>query len=189
MAEFIFSKKKKILLDQVPANYDLQSNSTICNTFLGVGGMESSMSKSVWKAVSKTKTVSATGLLRASAMLVLIVASKPVLETATLSTPVVSWLFREKGFPGGSDSKEFAGSVGDPGLIPGSRRASGQGNSNPLQYSCPEEPGSLQSMGSQRVGHNWATNTFFSLFQGKHSMMLVYNRTCSGKHYSRPNVI
>ena len=40
-------KKKKILLDQVPANYDLQSNSTICNTFLGVGDMESSMSKSV----------------------------------------------------------------------------------------------------------------------------------------------
>ena len=42
------------------------------------------------------------------------------------------------GFPFGSDSKESACSVGDPGLIPGSRRAPGVGNGNPLQYSCLE---------------------------------------------------
>ena len=42
------------------------------------------------------------------------------------------------GFPGGSDGKESACSAGDPGLIPGSGRSSGEGNGNPLQYSCLE---------------------------------------------------
>ena len=41
------------------------------------------------------------------------------------------------GFPGGSDSKESALSVGDPGSIPG-LRLPGEGNGNPLQYSCLE---------------------------------------------------
>ena len=65
-------------------------------------------------------------------------------------------------FPGGSVSKTdwSACSVGDLGLIPGSWRSPGEGNGSPLQYShlrIPwiEEPGGLQSMGSQRV-----TNTF-----------------------------
>ena len=43
-------------------------------------------------------------------------------------------------FPGGSDSKESACSVGEPGLIPGSGRSPGEGNGNPLQYSCRENP-------------------------------------------------
>ena len=43
-----------------------------------------------------------------------------------------------RGFPGGSDGKEFACNVGDPGSIPGSRRSPGEGNGNPLQYSCLE---------------------------------------------------
>ena len=52
-------------------------------------------------------------------------------------------------------------------LIPGLRRSPGEGNGNPLQYSCLEnlwtgEPGGLQSMRSQRVGHDWATNTIKS---------------------------
>ena len=36
----------------------------------------------------------------------------------------------------GSDSKAAACSAGDPGLIPGSGRSPGEGNGNPLQYSC-----------------------------------------------------
>ena len=69
-----------------------------------------------------------------------------------------------EGFPGGSDGKESACNVGDLGLTPGSGRFPGEGNGNPLQYSCwrvpwTEEPGGLQSMGSRRVGQNWATNT------------------------------
>ena len=56
------------------------------------------------------------------------------------------------GFPDGSDSKESACSAGDPDLIPGSRRSSGGGHGNPLQYFCrensmEEEPGGLQSWG------------------------------------------
>ena len=41
-------------------------------------------------------------------------------------------------FPGGSDGKESACSAGDPGLIPGLGRSSGEGRGNPLQYSCLE---------------------------------------------------
>ena len=41
-------------------------------------------------------------------------------------------------FPGGSDGKASAYNAGDPGLIPGSGRSPGEGNGNPLQYSCLE---------------------------------------------------
>ena len=43
-------------------------------------------------------------------------------------------------FPGGLDSKASTYNVGDPGLIPGSGRSPGEGKSNPLQYSCLENP-------------------------------------------------
>ena len=69
-----------------------------------------------------------------------------------------NWRFL--GFPDGSVSKEpacNAGDTGDLGLIPGSGISPGEGNSNPLQYSClgnaTEEPGGLQAMGLQRAGH------------------------------------
>ena len=42
------------------------------------------------------------------------------------------------GFPGDSDGKASACNVGDPGSIPGSGRSPGEGNGNPLQYSCLE---------------------------------------------------
>ena len=63
------------------------------------------------------------------------------------------------GFPGGSDGKKSACKAEDLGSIPGSGRCPGEGNGNPLQYSClkipwMEKPGRLQSMGSQRVGHD-----------------------------------
>ena len=45
-----------------------------------------------------------------------------------------------KGFPSGSDGKESAYNVGDPGSIPGLERPPGEGNGNPLQYSCLENP-------------------------------------------------
>ena len=43
-------------------------------------------------------------------------------------------------FPGGSDGKASAYNEGDPGSIPGSGRSSREGNGNPLQYSCLENP-------------------------------------------------
>ena len=69
---------------------------------------------------------------------------------------MTAWLF---GFPGNSDSKESACKVGDPCLILALGRSPGEGNGNPLQYLVweipwTEEPGGLQSIGLQRVGHD-----------------------------------
>ena len=45
-----------------------------------------------------------------------------------------------KGLPGGSDGKDSACNAGDQGLIPGSGRSPGEGNGNPLLYSCLKNP-------------------------------------------------
>ena len=65
-------------------------------------------------------------------------------------------------FPGGSVGKETACKAGDPGLIPGLGRSPGEGNGNPLQYFCLENPldrGAWQATvhGVVRVGHSLAT--------------------------------
>ena len=44
------------------------------------------------------------------------------------------------GFPGVSEVKASAYNVGHPGSIPGSGTSAGEGNGNPLQYSCLENP-------------------------------------------------
>ena len=72
------------------------------------------------------------------------------------------------GFPCGTMVMNLpykAGDTGDLGSIPGFGRSPVGGDGNPLQYSCLEnstekELGRLQSMGSQIVGHDRATNTF-----------------------------
>ena len=50
------------------------------------------------------------------------------------------WLLPSPGIPGGSDGKESACSVGDPGPIPGLGRSPGEGNGNPLQFYFLENP-------------------------------------------------
>ena len=52
----------------------------------------------------------------------------------------VSFALWYKDFPGGSDGKASAYNAGDPGSVPGLRRSLGEGNGNPLQYSCLENP-------------------------------------------------
>ena len=47
---------------------------------------------------------------------------------------------QNKGFPGGAEVKVSACNVEDLGSIPGSGRSPGEGNGNPLQYSCLENP-------------------------------------------------
>ena len=42
----------------------------------------------------------------------------------------------DKGFPGGSDGKESDCSAGNVASVPESGRYPGEGNGNPLQYSC-----------------------------------------------------
>ena len=46
----------------------------------------------------------------------------------------------DQSFPGGSEVKVSACNAGDPGSIPGSGRSPGEGNGNPLQNSCLEDP-------------------------------------------------
>ena len=60
---------------------------------------------------------------------------------------------------GGSEVKASACNEGDMGSIPGLGRSPGEGDGNPLQYSCwripwTEEPDGLQSTESQRVRHD-----------------------------------
>ena len=44
------------------------------------------------------------------------------------------------GFPGGSKVKASSSSAGNPGSTPGLGRSPGEGNGNPLQYSCLKNP-------------------------------------------------
>ena len=65
-------------------------------------------------------------------------------------------------FPRSSVSKESACSAGDLGSIPGLGRSLGEGNGNPLQYSCLENPmdrGAWQATvhGVSRVRHHLVT--------------------------------
>ena len=50
------------------------------------------------------------------------------------------YLAHSRGFPGGSDGEESTCNVEDLGSIPGSGRFPGEGNGNPLQHSCLENP-------------------------------------------------
>ena len=74
----------------------------------------------------------------------------------------------DMGFPGGSDGKKSVCNVENPGSIPGSGWSHGEWNGHPLQYSCLENSmdrgawQAVQSMGLQRVRHDWETK--LSLF-------------------------
>ena len=69
---------------------------------------------------------------------------------------------RVRGFPDGSVEKNPPAKAGDAGSIAGSRRSPGEGNGNPHQYSCLENPmdrGVWRAIvhGVVRVGHDLAT--------------------------------
>ena len=106
-------------------------------------------------------------------------------------------------FPG----KESACNTGDLGSIPGWEDPLEKGmatHSNILAWGIPwtNEPGRLQSMGSQRVGHNSDINTFtFTLFfpeviallkskaEGKHHLKLKDNFNFLRNWFSGKNII
>ena len=76
------------------------------------------------------------------------------------------------GFPCSSVGKESACNAGDLHSIPGSGRSPGEGNGNPLEYSCLENPvnrGAWQVTVHRvaRVGHNLALSFFLFFFQIK----------------------
>ena len=67
-----------------------------------------------------------------------------------------------QGFPHNSVGKESACNSRDPGSVPGSRRSPGEGNGNPLQYSCLENPMDRKAWRATvhdvtRVGHDLVT--------------------------------
>ena len=62
----------------------------------------------------------------------------------------------------GSDGKASAYNAGDPGSIPGLGRSPGEGNRNPLQYSCLENPmdgGTWNLVGYSPWGHKESDTT------------------------------
>ena len=74
------------------------------------------------------------------------------------------------GFPGGSDGKESACGAGDERSIPGSGRSSGEGNGNPLQYSCLENPmgGGAWQATVHGVTKSWTQLSDFTFFESQH---------------------
>ena len=72
-----------------------------------------------------------------------------IISTISTSSFLNRVIHENRVFPGGSDDKAFAYSAGDLGLIPGLGRSPGEGNGDPLQYSCLEN--------SMDGGAWWAT--------------------------------
>ena len=82
-----------------------------------------------------------------------------------------------------SQCKESACNAEDTGSIPGSRRSPGEGNVNPLQYSCLESPmdrGAWLATNYRvaRVGHNLATERPTSMFSSKRSYYGIDSLLC-----------
>ena len=69
-------------------------------------------------------------------------------------------------FPGGSDVKESVYNAGEPGSIPGSGRSLREGNGNPLQYSCLENPmdGGVGKATVHGVTKSWTRLSDFTFF-------------------------
>ena len=57
-----------------------------------------------------------------------------------IELPIIRIVAGIIGFPGGSEDKASTCNAGDSGSIPGLGRSPGEGNDNPLQYSCLENP-------------------------------------------------
>ena len=88
--------------------------------------------------------------------IIVVVFSKPGTEGESICS------FHVSGSPDSSVGKESDYNAGDPGSIPGLERSPGEGNGNPLQYSCLENPmdrGAWQATihGVARAGHDLAT--------------------------------
>ena len=79
-----------------------------------------------------------------------------------------------KGFPGGSVVKNLPANAGDIGLISGSGRSPGEGNGNPLQYSCLENPMDREAWWAPVLG---VTRSWTQLSDSHTHNMLKSNNT------------
>ena len=104
--------------------------------------LENPMDRGAWRAkvhgVSKSHTWLSDWTTRKVAWSRLSVA-QDILRNQLLAF-ISSHLSHGRDFPGGSDSKASVYNAGDPDSIPGSGRSPGEGNGNPLQYYCLENP-------------------------------------------------
>ena len=85
-------------------------------------------------------------------------------------------------FPGGSNGKTSAYNAGDPGSIPGQGRSPGEGNGNPLQYYCLENPMNREAWQStvHGVAKSWTRlSDFTSLYR-----IVVHIESSSGEAVS-----
>ena len=96
--------------------------------------------------------------------------------------------------PGGSDSKESACNVADLGSIPRLGKFPGEGNGNPLQYSC---LGNTMDRGAwwatvhgiTRVRHSWVINTFAQITQVNLSILLPETSITCAKSFLPCNIL
>ena len=105
-------------------------------------------------------------------------------------------MYRTVDFPGGLVVKNPPANAGDAGSIPGLGRSPGEGNGNPLQYSCLKNPmdrGAWQTAvhGLQRVGYNLVTKQHFlnilcSFVKVVTSVRNVLPPTASTNQHSEP---
>ena len=92
-------------------------------------------------------------------------------------------------FPGGSEVKVSACNMGDLSSIPGLGRSPGEGNGNPLQYSCLENPmdgGAWWATvhRSQRVGQDWATSLHLLRFEYCKGHTMGFSDSSVGKEFT-----
>ena len=87
------------------------------------------------------------------------------------------------GFPGGSEGKVSACNAGDTGLIPGLGRSPGEGNGNPLQYSCLKNPMDREAWwatvhGVAKSGtrlSDFTITVYKNLFEGLRKGMILFD--------------
>ena len=102
---------------------------------------------------------------------------EPILHLLSHPPCFLLWFSCLRGFPLNSVGKESACNTGDLGSIPGSGRSPREGNGNPLQYSCLENPMDRGAWWATvhvvaRVGHNWVTSLSLPLY-GKMGFILL----------------
>ena len=94
-----------------------------------------------------------------------------------------------RGFPGGSDGKEYSCNAGDPGSSSGSGRSLGKGNRYPFQYSCLENS---MNRGAWKVtvhvvakSQIQLNNTHTHICTHTHTLQEEEKHSCNRKHFHR----
>ena len=111
-----------------------------------------------------------------------------------LKKPKMNDSMKTYGFPGGSDGKVSICNAGDPGSIPGLGRSPGEGNDNPLQYSCLENPmdrGAWLAI-VHRVAKSWTRLGDFTFFLSLYEDLQGPSRTNTkknSKNKKKPDVL